>query len=89
MTRLRFLYDRKMGRVEIVRKGSDTPIATLYPEDFADFLKQVYDFVDRSTPPAERKAGKISQYFHSSMRKESWKWIGGVVKQKVSNLFKR
>lgn len=89
MTQLRFLYDNKMGRVEIVRKGSDIPIATLYPEDFADFLQQVNDFVERSTPPAERKVGKLSRHFRDSMRKESWKWIGGVFKQKVSKLFKR
>ncbi len=89
MTQLRFLYDNKMGRVEIVRKGSDIPIATLYPEDFADFLQQVYDFVDRSTPPAERKRGRLSRYFQASMRKESWKWIGGIFKEKVSKFFKR
>lgn len=89
MTRLRFLYDRKMGRVEIVRKGSDTPIATLYPEDFADFLQQVNDFVEGNTPRAERKSGKLSRYFRASMRRESWKWIGSVVKEKISGILKR
>lgn len=87
MARLKLFYDPKAGRVEVRREKSDTPMATMYPDEFADFLWQINTFVDANTPPAKRKPGRFARAFHASMRTESWKWIGGVVKEKVRGIF--
>lgn len=83
---LKLFYDRKAGRMEIRRYGASDPIATLDPEEFADLLGQINEFVAANSPHIKR-AGLFARTFRSSMRKESWKWIGGVVKEKIRGIF--
>jgi len=84
---LKLQYDRKAGRMDIYRRGSDTPIATLQPDEFADFLGQINDFVDRFAP--QKRPRPLARALHNSFRKESWKWIGGAIVEKVSGIFKK
>lgn len=84
---LKLQYDRKAGRMDIYRRGSDTPIAILSPDEFADLMSQIGDFVDRFTPPKQPRP--LARALHNSFRKESWKWIGGVILEKVSGIFKK
>lgn len=89
MARLKLFYNRKDGRVEVRREKSDTPMATMYPDEFADFLWQINTFVDANTPPAQRKPSLFTRAFHASMRRESWRWIGGVIKEKIGGMLKK
>lgn len=89
MARLKLFYDRKAGRVEVRGEKSDTPMVTMYPDEFADFLWQINSFVEGNTPPARRKPSLFAKAFHASMRTESWKWIGSVVKEKVWSILKK
>lgn len=84
---LKLHYDRKEGRMDIYRRGSDTPIATLQPDEFADLMSQIGDFVERFTPPKRQRP--LARALHNSFRKESWKWIGGAIKEKVSGILKK
>ena len=87
MAKLKLHYDNKLGRVELLSGGSQIPIATLYPEDFSDFLWQINTFVEANSPNLTRKRSVFATAYQAAIRKDAWKWIGGVVKEKVSSMF--
>jgi hypothetical protein len=87
MARLKLTYDRKEGRVEVRMRGSQNPIATMYPDEFADFLGQINEFVARFSPSLQSKKSRFEMALRAAMRKDAWKWIGGAVKEKVSSMF--
>jgi len=90
MSRVKLHYNRYDGRMELRNHGSDTPMAVMNEEEFADLMQQIFDFTDRFNP--QMKMGheeRMNKGFHKAMRREAWDWIGGAVKDKVTGLFRK
>jgi len=84
MAKVKIFYDNKAGRIELRAKGSDIPFVSMFPDEFADLLWQINDFVGKNASGDEwRRKSAFAKAYHTALRKDTWKWIGGAIKEKL------